>query len=498
MTVDILKKAAAVFLAISLLICSLPMTASAEFNDKFNETVDKGSLYITQKVFGDKIKAEMPAGNTFEKRLYDTSRGTLRSGVVSGGATRTAEFTAKATNLVTQKGASAINAFGRWGMDQYKKYALKEPGSYRRTGKMAWKWARHESYKKWYNRYKKLADYSPKISKKLANRLGAAADAGVGLYGFYTMWDEPTLGYKSPCLEFCGNILRGTANAATMLARYVPGPDGKKAKILSAALTVADVAINNPVVIEMINEEIPSMGFLDDWTNIMDQCMKDMYDNIGDWLNYGIWGIEGDENEKLLAEMKKKCKGQTFQGNGVGVYKPNIYLYPTEETDVSVTFSEPWLLTVTDPPYESGWNAGATPDGTLLANGCEYGYLFYESQTFPDLYQTGEGFVIPADERRDAFTRILAAYGLNETEISDFNEFWCEKLEEGCNYAMYPQLNDTVDKAMPITITPKPDATLRLWFAFVKNETPKSEAKPQPLTREGFTAIEWGGMFLDR
>ena len=96
-----------------------------------------------------------------------------------------------------------------------------------------------------------------------------------------------------------------------MLARYVPGDDGKKAKILSAALTVADVAINNPVVIEMINEEIPSMGFLDDWTNIMDQCMKDMYDNIGDWLNYGIWGIEGDENEKLLAEMKKKCKAQS-------------------------------------------------------------------------------------------------------------------------------------------------------------------------------------------
>ena len=91
----------------------------------------------------------------------------------------------------------------------------------------------------------------------------------------------------------------------------------------------------------------------------------------------------------------------------------------------------------------------------------------------------------------------MTAYGLNEQEIADFNAFWCGKLESGCDYAMYPQLTQTVDAAMPVTISPQPDTVFRIWFAFVRDDTPQREAVPEALTRDGFTAVEWGGFFLN-
>lgn len=176
----------------------------------------------------------------------------------------------------------------------------------------------------------------------------------------------------------------------------------------------------------------------------------------------------------------------------------NVDIYPAEQTDISVEFAQPGLLTVTDPPYEGGWNVAASPDGTLVQEGKEYGYLFYESETYRGFYELREGYTIPAEGRREAFEDILKRCGLNETEINDFCEFWCEKLESGVSYAMYPQLTDTVDRAMPVTVEPKPDSVLRVWFAFVPNDAPKEEPIIGQFERNGFTMVEWGGFILDR
>ena len=55
----------------------------------------------------------------------------------------------------------------------------------------------------------------------------------------------------------------------------------------------------------------------------------------------------------------------------------------------------------------------------------------------------------------------------------------------------------TVDAAMPVTISPQPDTVFRIWFAFVRDDTPQREAVPEALTRDGFTAVEWGSFFLN-
>lgn len=47
-------------------------------------------------------------------------------------------------------------------------------------------------------------------------------------------------------------------------------------------------------------------------------------------------------------------------------YKPIIYLYPTEEKEVSVKLLYDDMITVSYPKYTSGWNVLAKKDGALV------------------------------------------------------------------------------------------------------------------------------------
>ena len=56
--------------------------------------------------------------------------------------------------------------------------------------------------------------------------------------------------------------------------------------------------------------------------------------------------------------------------------KPVIYLYPEEETQVTVQLDYAGELTCTYPAYQDGWTVTASPDGTLTDNqGHTYNYL---------------------------------------------------------------------------------------------------------------------------
>ena len=48
--------------------------------------------------------------------------------------------------------------------------------------------------------------------------------------------------------------------------------------------------------------------------------------------------------------------------------KPVIYLYPEEETAVTVKLDYAGALTCTYPAYGDGWTVTARPDGTLTDN----------------------------------------------------------------------------------------------------------------------------------
>lgn len=217
---------------------------------------------------------------------------------------------------------------------------------------------------------------------------------------------------------------------------------------------------------------------------------------------YAQMVAEGREKEfEWLRDwlLNNKRKNSNAMPNNVEAKKPNIYLYPTEETEVSVRFAYPNLVTKSEPEYGNGWTVTAQPDGMLCtADGEKQGYLFYESNTLASFFQTDEGFVVRADEREEIYRRVLESYGFNEQEILDFIEYWSVYLEAGADYVMYPILTDVVDEAMPVSFSVEPDSIYRIWFGFARYDGGAiTEPEIDPIIRNGFTVVEWGGAVLD-
>lgn len=364
--------------------------------------------------------------------------------------------------------------------------AVKKPaGGWRRGSK--WRKAQTMTAKKLKENTKIISTKS-----KIAKWGGRLVGWSVGAYEVKQMFDNPDVGYKSPFIEFCANTFRGMSIATNFVPTdQFPG--------INLIIETTTTMITNKALIENTNNSLPDK-------NSISGKILSVLDNVTEWNNknwkesfefFFDWYYENDvlsENELHLRELRQ----QKCAANGINVYKPNIYLYPPEQTDVMVKFEYPELLTKTVPVYDSGWNITAGPDGMLTADGEVNTYLFYESETDPYFYQTDEGFLIPAENRKEIFADIMHSYGFNETEIADFTEFWDNKLEADHSYSMYPQYTDTIDKAMPVSVSPKPDTYNRIWFVFIKDGQPENDAVPVPFERNGFAVVEWGGLILER
>lgn len=188
--------------------------------------------------------------------------------------------------------------------------------------------------------------------------------------------------------------------------------------------------------------------------------------------------------------------------DGTNVLKPNIYIYSQEEREVTVAFDQPELLTVTIPEYQDSWKVTADAEGRLTdASGGAYDFLFYESISEAFLFETEEGWRVPADGRKECFETILFDLGFQENETADFTEFWTEKLDPDTDYLMYPQGTERVDLAMPVTITEEPECLERIWFVFTEDDgRSMEEPAGYELTRGGegcrYYVLEWGGLVI--
>ena len=174
--------------------------------------------------------------------------------------------------------------------------------------------------------------------------------------------------------------------------------------------------------------------------------------------------------------------------------KPLIYLYPTEDMNVSVKLGAPSKLTATYPKYNDGWNVFAHKDGTLIANGRSYYGLYWEGANY-DAKQTNEGFIVAGKESAAFLETKLAQLGLTEREANEMIIYWLPKLEKNAyNYIRF-DLNKELDAYMPMNVSPKPDAMIRVLMAFKGLEKPISvrEQKLETPERKGFVVVEWGG-----
>ena len=174
--------------------------------------------------------------------------------------------------------------------------------------------------------------------------------------------------------------------------------------------------------------------------------------------------------------------------------KPVIYLYPEEETEVTVALDLAGQLSCAYPAYEDGWRVTAAPDGTLTdSRGQTYNYLYWEGLLKTD-YDFSTGFCIPGEETAAFLEDALARLGLNRREANEFIVYWLPLMEQNPYNLIAFQQEAYTDSAV-LSITPEPDTLLRVFMAW-KGLEEAVDIPPQTLeapSREGFTVVEWGG-----
>ena len=233
-------------------------------------------------------------------------------------------------------------------------------------------------------------------------------------------------------------------------------------------------------------------------------------DNLGQ-IHYFI-----DYNESPLFQFNKKDKSGTNYDNECievsydtkakkgsykdyycgGIAKPILYLYPTEQTNVKITFDHPDLLKTTYPKYNKEWNVTVKEDGTITdSNGRNY-YALYWDEKQKNRVDFKYGYYVTGNNAIKFLEEKLFEIGLTEREANEFIMYWLPKLEDNKKSLVYFELTEEKEKYNKINIEPKPDSLLRLTIHIkkVNKETKIKEQKIKPFVRNGFTAVEWGGV----
>ena len=175
--------------------------------------------------------------------------------------------------------------------------------------------------------------------------------------------------------------------------------------------------------------------------------------------------------------------------------KPVIYLYPEQDTVVTVTLGCADDLTASVPEYRGGWRVLARPDGTLtdLVGGGEYASLFWEAEK-PVRFDFSRGACVAGSETAEFLTDALTRLGLNAAERTEFLDYWLPRME-GNAYNLIAFQQDVYTDSAKLTIDPAPDTLLRVFMAWQPSEKfvdlPAQELSAPE--RVGFTVVEWGG-----
>ncbi len=176
--------------------------------------------------------------------------------------------------------------------------------------------------------------------------------------------------------------------------------------------------------------------------------------------------------------------------------KPVLYLYPTEATDVTVTFEHPERLTVDYPKYTDGWRVTAMPDGTLTGeNGREYYALYWEEDSESAYYAFPDGFCVSGEDSAAFLEEKLAALGFTDKEANEFIIYWLPILEASQYNLIRFELTEEREASNALHITPAPDSLLRIAMHVKAVDAPVTirEQRLPEFERVGFVAVEWGG-----
>ena len=189
--------------------------------------------------------------------------------------------------------------------------------------------------------------------------------------------------------------------------------------------------------------------------------------------------------------------------------KPALYLYPEKPTELTVKLKPAGELTITDPAYnpKTGWQVLAHPDGMIKhpwgvrsntpgVKELVYPYLYYEAE-IEKVRTPQKGWIVKKEELENLFNEILPRLGLNQNELDEFKEYWLKTLNKAPCYFVGLVDQKEIERIEPIEFSQNPDTFIRVRLFFepleelVKVESPNLPPAPN---RQGFTAVDWGGI----
>lgn len=179
-----------------------------------------------------------------------------------------------------------------------------------------------------------------------------------------------------------------------------------------------------------------------------------------------------------------------------GCAKPVIYLYPKSTTTVDVAVGA--NVKISEPLYPSGGWRGviAQPNGQLNYKGNNYTSLFWEGNGYGQYPTITNGTVVAKKDAQKVIDRQLREQGLNDREITDFLEFWSNKIPNKPYVRLTWFTTAQLNNLAPLRISPAPDTLIRVFLDMegYDNEIniPTQELTAMP--RVGFTVVEWGGL----
>ena len=181
----------------------------------------------------------------------------------------------------------------------------------------------------------------------------------------------------------------------------------------------------------------------------------------------------------------------TNTGTWVG-RKPNIYIYPEQEINLSVQLNFPngGEVIKSMPEYGTGWNVNVKPSGLIDD---QYEYLFYEAD-IPNLLQRDFGWKVNGTQLDSFFINNLHSLSFSTKEINDFIEYWIPLFDPSKKYLIYPQFNEELSDIIQLDISIKPDNLIRVWYVIKEFENNvQIEDLVIPLfERNGYVILEWG------
>ena len=179
-------------------------------------------------------------------------------------------------------------------------------------------------------------------------------------------------------------------------------------------------------------------------------------------------------------------------------YKPIIYLYPTQETEVNVTLWTPENLSHTYPKYNSEkWrNVVAQPNGDLedIDTWRKLYALYREWITYKENNFT-EWFVVKWEDTTSFLEEKLTLLWLNEREAEEFIVYWLPQMENNKYNLIRFETKEEQDNNMPLNITPTPDTVIRVMMDRKALDEPIDIPEQELIIpeRTWFTVVEWWG-----